>query len=588
MRLSDDFIQEIKYRNDLAEVVQNYVPLKRSGRNLKGLCPFHNEKTPSFTVYSENGSFYCFGCGTGGDVITFIMKIENLDYMEAVKFLAQRAGMSMPEDDYDDSLGRLRTRILEANREAARFYHSVLYSPQGKAGLDYLRKRKLLDSTIKKFGLGFSPDSRFALSNHLRNKGFTDSEIVAANLAYPNKSGKGTNDRFYNRVMYPIIDLRGNVIGFGGRIMTDQKPKYLNTSDTMVFSKTHNLFSLCNAKNSDSKNIILCEGYMDVIAIYQAGFTNAVATLGTALTDAQAILLKRYTDEIVLCYDSDEAGQKATQRAIGILRQSGLNIKVLKIPNGKDPDEFIKLNGDKGTVAFKNLIESSGNDVEYRLLNIASSYNLNNVEGKLSYLSSAIKVLASLENSVERDVYASKLAQQTDVSRESIMEQIKKINYSQNKKQIKTRERQMQQDITARNDKVNPEKSDRLKAAIAEENLLCFLVNNPDKAKEIKSKITADDFVTDFNKNLFSYFLQRIEEGKEPMTLVSQEFPEDEVSRIYRLVSGYSEKIYTKDALDEYISNIKKEKSKYKKEDIEKASNEEIEDIIKKMRESHK
>lgn len=272
-RLSNDFLSEIKYRNDLGELASSYMQLKRRGRNLVGLCPFHGEKTPSFNIYTENGSFYCFGCGVGGDIITFVMKIENLDYMEAVKFLAQRAGMSMPEDDYDDSLGRLRTRIYEANREAARFFYSKLMSKEGADGLGYLRGRGLADSTIRHFGLGFAPDERFALGDHLRSKGFTEAEMTAANLVFKSKSGRGVLDRFYNRVMFPIIDVRGNVIAFGGRIMTDQKPKYLNTSDTLVFNKSQNLFSLNNAKNSKSDQLILCEGYMDVISLNQAGFT---------------------------------------------------------------------------------------------------------------------------------------------------------------------------------------------------------------------------------------------------------------------------------------------------------------------------
>ena len=345
MALPDGFLYELKERSDIADVVSGYVNLKRRGRDMVGLCPFHSEKTPSFNLYPENGSFYCFGCGAGGDVITFIMKIENLDYIEAVKFLAQRAGIEVPENSYDDGMGKLRMRIFEANREAARFYNKKLYEPEGKEGLDYLYRRELPDNIIRRFGLGYSPKSRYALCDHLRSLGFKDSEIVAANLAFRSQDGRRIVDRFSDRVMFPIIDLRGNVIGFGGRILTDQKPKYLNTSDTPAFKKSANLFSLNNAKNTGERTLILCEGYMDVIALSKAGFKNAVATLGTALTAEQAILMKRYADEVIICYDADEAGQKATARAISLLRNAGLVIRVLSIPEGKDPDELSEIKG---------------------------------------------------------------------------------------------------------------------------------------------------------------------------------------------------------------------------------------------------
>ena len=315
MALPDSFIQELKARSDIADVISGYVNLKRTGRNMVGLCPFHGEKTPSFHVNVENAYFHCFGCGAGGDVITFIRRIENLDYIDAVKLLAQRAGLSMPADGVDDKTARVRARIFEANREAARFYHHMLYRPQGAPALAYLRGRGLKETTIKHFGLGYAPPGRFALTNFMRQKGFRDDELVAANLAFQGRGGGGV-DRFVDRVMFPIIDLRGNVIAFGGRLMGDGKPKYLNTSDTLVFRKSSNLFALNFAKNGGEKRMILVEGYMDVIALHQAGFTNAVATLGTSLTVDHARLLARYTDEVVVCYDADAAGQKAADRAI--------------------------------------------------------------------------------------------------------------------------------------------------------------------------------------------------------------------------------------------------------------------------------
>ncbi len=588
MRLPEDFISELKYRSDISDIASSYMQLKRRGRNLVGLCPFHGEKTPSFNIYTENGSFYCFGCGVGGDVITFVMKIENLDYMEAVKFLAQRAGMNVPEDAVDDSMSKLRTRVFEANREAARFYYSKLNSSEGKQALSYLHSRALSDKTITRFGLGYSPNNRFALTNHLKSKGFTDSELIAANLVFKARSGNGVVDRFVDRVMFPIIDLRGNVIAFGGRIMSDQKPKYLNTSDTVVFNKSHNLFSLNNAKNSGTKQLILCEGYMDVIALNQAGFSDAVATLGTALTNEQAMLMKRYCDEVVICYDADEAGQKATARAISILRSVGLVVRVLNIPDGKDPDEFIRKNGDKGAAMFKMLLESSGNDIEYRLQKLRQSFDLNTTDGRFSYLSQAVKVLATIDNSIERELYASKLATESNVEKNTILEQIRKTVRSKEYNDRNAEFRKLQSSVSGREDRMNPEHSKKPRATVAEQNLISFLVNNPDKLSLVEGYITADDFVTEFNRKLFSYFFGRIKAHKEPMTTLSADFTSDEVSSIIAIVSKYSQVASTESALMEYIKTIKEERQKLSPDDVSTASEEELDSYLKKLKEKHK
>ncbi|MBQ6498282.1 MAG: DNA primase [Ruminococcus sp.] len=585
-RLSNDFLSEIKYRNDLGELASSYMQLKRRGRNLVGLCPFHGEKTPSFNIYTENGSFYCFGCGVGGDIITFVMKIENLDYMEAVKFLAQRAGMSMPEDDYDDSLGRLRTRIYEANREAARFFYSKLMSKEGADGLGYLRGRGLADSTIRHFGLGFAPDERFALGDHLRSKGFTEAEMTAANLVFKSKSGRGVLDRFYNRVMFPIIDVRGNVIAFGGRIMTDQKPKYLNTSDTLVFNKSQNLFSLNNAKNSKSDQLILCEGYMDVISLNQAGFTNAVATLGTALTAEQASLMKRYCKEVILCYDADEAGQKATARAIDILRRVGLTVKVIAIPDGKDPDEFIRRHGDKGHAAFQNVLDNSGNDMDFRLFKLRALYDLNTPQGKLDYLNDAVRLVSELDNPMERDIYASRLSDDTDVAKPTIMEQISRGIRRNNYKRRKIEFSQIQKNISARDDRVNPQHADNLRAASAEENLLAYLINNPDKLTYIHERLSPDDFLTDFNRKLYIYFSDKILNNTDPLISVSADFSEDERSKIFRLLNSYPDMPHTVQALDEFIGIIKEEKSKPTDSEIRNSTQDEFASLFSKLKDS--
>lgn len=584
MSLPEDFVQELKYRNDITEVVSSYVNLKRRGRNMVGLCPFHSEKTPSFNIYSENGSFYCFGCGAGGDVITFVMKIENLDYMEAVRFLAQRAGMTMPDTGYDDSMNRLRTRIYEANREAARFFYGCLNSPEGAEARNYLIGRQLLPKTIVHFGLGYSPKSRYSLCNHLKSKGFKESEIVAANLAFQSKSGKGIYDRFSDRVMFPIIDLRGNVIAFGGRLMGDGKPKYLNTSDTPVFKKSNNLFSLNNAKNSGGRTLILCEGYMDVIAVNQAGFTNAVATLGTALTSEQAILMKRYADEVVICYDADEAGQKATARAIEILRNAGIQVRVLTVPEGKDPDEFIKKHGENGSAAFKNLLEKSKNDMEYRLAKLKTTFNLETTQGRVSYINGAVKMIAALDNPVERDVYLSALSEEMSVEKNALAEQIKRVSRSKIGEERREEMKKLRSEMSGMGDKINPEHAKYPRGVKAEESLIAYLVHNPDKLDFILARISPKDFVTAFNKRLFIYFKDKIQGGHGILTGISADFTTEESGKIFGIISKYNSMAATTEAAAEYINVIIEEKLKTKMNDLSTAGDADIMDYLKNLR----
>ncbi len=458
MPLPESFLQELKARTDITDLVSSYVNLRRSGRNLVGLCPFHHEKTPSFNVYPDNGSFYCFGCGTGGDVITFVRKIENLDYIESVRFLAQRAGLQVPEEQVDDSMSRLRTRILEINRESARFFHRVLLSEIGKPGLDYLVRRGLSMATIRHFGLGFSPPGRFALSDHLKKMGYTDQELIQANVAFQSRSGR-IMDRFHSRVMFPIIDLRGNVVAFGGRILTDEKPKYINTSDTPVYHKSSGLFAMNFAKNNGGQQLILAEGYMDVISLHQAGFTNAMASLGTSLTVEQARLMARYAKEVVVCYDSDSAGQKAASRAIPMLRDAGLLVKVLTIPGNKDPDEYIRSHGEEGKAYFKRLLDECGNDVEYRLARLKDSCNVETAEGRVAYLTEAAKLLATLDSQIEQEVYAGKLAEEMSVDKSAILLQMKKQSRQRTRQERQRQFRETQQKVSAVGDQVNPEKA---------------------------------------------------------------------------------------------------------------------------------
>lgn len=588
MPFPESFLQELKLRSDITEIASSYVNLKRHGRNMVGLCPFHGEKTPSFNIYTENGSFYCFGCGAGGDVITFIMKIENLDYVEAVKFLAQRAGMEMPENTYDDSLSKLRMRIYEANREAARFFHATLLSQRGQSGLNYLRGRALSDRTIRHFGLGFADDDWNSLCNHLKNKGFSEYEIYSANLAFKRKNGNGIYDRFVNRVMFPIIDLRGNVIAFGGRIMTDEKPKYLNTSDTPVFKKSENLFSLNNAKSSGTRTLILCEGYMDVIALNQAGFTNAVATLGTALTNEQAVLMKRYADEVIICYDADGAGQKATARAIDILRNAGLPIKILTVPSGKDPDEFIRSKGENGPAAFKLLIEKCGNDIEYRLMKLKENYNLNTTDGKVAFLNEAVKIVATIESPIERDVFASKLCAELEIDKNAFNDQIAKIKRRGRRENIKKETRQIQYELNGQNDKINKEHYKKPRSSSAEEALLVYLINNPDYANSISERVTPDKFSNSLIKRYYEYVLSKIKSGYEPLTSVSSDFNSDEVSYLYKLISTTIPAASTREAVEEYINVINEESNKLTSDKLADMSADDINDYIMKLKQNKK
>lgn len=562
MRLSDSFLEQLRANTDIESVISPYVNLRRRGKNLVGLCPFHNEKTPSFTVYPENGSFYCFGCGVGGDVITFVRRMENLDYMEAVKQLADRAGMALPEDGYDDTLAKKRTSVLAANRAAAKFFHSQLFTDRGRHALNYFLDRGLTMETIRHFGLGFAPDDWRALKNHLNEQGFDDILLESANLLRrSDKNGKVSYyDNFRNRVMFPIIDPRGNVIAFGGRVLDDSKPKYINTSDTLVYKKSNGVFALNFAKNGNDGKLIIAEGYMDVIALHQAGFTNAVACLGTALTKEQANLLSRYADEIILSYDADEAGQKATARALGIFGTTGMEIKVLRLTGGKDPDEIIKK---YGAQRFRDIINGAANDTEYRLLRARQGIDLSTDDGKVKYLSAATEVLAGIPSPVEVDVYASRLANELGVDKLAIESQVKYKREGLRKRRMAQREQDQKRLLINGQNTKNPERSQHLRAAKAEETLIASLMRNPDFYNKLKDELSADYFVTALNRRIFSVILSRLDEGgnTEPYFLSSEFTPDemDEVERIFRSAAQLSN---TVEECVDCIKILKEEKNK--------------------------
>ena len=555
MAFPESFIQELKMRNSITEVVAPYVSLKRNGRNMVGLCPFHGEKTPSFNIYDENtdnAHFYCFGCGVGGDVISFVMRIENLDYVDAVKLLAQRAGMDLPETGYDDSMSRLRKRIFEANREAARFYYKSLYQPVGREGLNYLHGRMLTDRTIRHFGLGFADDDWSSLTKHLKSLGFSEQ--------------------------------RGNVIAFGGRIMTDQKPKYLNTSDTPVFKKSENLFSLNNAKNAGTRTLLLCEGYMDVIAVSQAGFSNAVATLGTALTQEQAMLMKRYADEVIICYDADEAGQKATSRAIPILRGAGLPVRVLTIPNGKDPDEFIKSQGADGPEAFRAIIEKSGNDMDYRLQKLRGDYDLETSDGKVQYLEAASAVIATLDSAIEQDVYAAKLCREFGVDKNAFMTQLQKRSKRRSREAYRRQQQKLRKDLSGRVDRINIDKARVPRSSSAEEALVVYLIRNPDAAPFIAAQVKPEQFQNALMRRFYTYFSERVQSGADPMLNVTADFTPDEANILYQIIGKHASIAQTRQSLEEYIKVIREESVKLRQDEVSGMSGEDLNAYLEKLR----
>lgn len=509
--IPEDIINEIKYRNDIETAVSQYVNLKRRGKNLVGLCPFHSEKTPSFTVYPENGSFYCFGCGVGGDVFTFTGLIENLDYMESIKLLAERSGISLPQDGYDDSMQRLKKKIYDINRDTARFFHSFLMSPGGKWALDYLTGRGLTVKTIKHFGLGAAPDSWDALIHHLKEKGYTESDMLAANVISKSERG-GFYDRFRKRVMFPIINIRGNIVAFSGRAMPGedkQAGKYVNTADTPVYKKSENLFGINFAKSVCSERVILVEGNMDVISLHQAGFENTVAPLGTAFTTEQANLLSRYTKEIVLMLDADAAGQKAVRRASGLLENTGLSVRVVVVPDGKDPDEYIKKNGKE---RFAALLEGAVSDMEYKLLTAAKDIDLNSEDGRLKYLAAAAEIIAATDDIMTRDIYIGRLSEKYGVSRTALTTRVNELR----KRNSRQKQKKEITDIIRpkfTKDDINPERRKSVKGTAAEETLIAVLLKNPDFYKIALDKLPPEKMLTSLNRRIYETIISVLEHG---------------------------------------------------------------------------
>lgn len=526
--IPDNIIEDIKMRNDIADVIGTYVTLKRSGSNMMGLCPFHNEKTPSFVVFRNTQTFYCFGCGAAGDVVTFVRKIENLEYVEALHHLASRVGITIPEDDSRG--GVRRSRILEINKAAARFFRSqLLTSNEAK---QYIVKRGLTKKAVDRFGLGYSAKG-YELIDHLRKNGYTEDEMVAAKLA--GKNEKGYYPFFRERVMFPIIDTTGAVIGFGGRVLDDRKPKYLNTPDTPAFNKGRNLFALNYAKEHASECLILCEGYMDVIALHNAGFENAVATLGTAITSEQARLMKRYTNKVVISYDGDGAGRRATDRASTILADAGIDVRVLNVTGAKDPDEYIKL---YGADAFGRLLNGSDTKFDYVMKNVLAKYDIETVDGKIKASKELCEEIATVASSVERELYIEKVAKRLALTSQSIEDDVKKAVKTKNKERAANFDKQLQNKAMGVGDRINPEYSANPKAAAAEEAILGIFMLYPEKIAKITSgkiALTPDDFVTKFNRRVFEELLRLHSEGVNDVGALGAIFTPEEMNKVYEI-----------------------------------------------------
>ena len=534
--IDQSVIEEIKARNDIVDLVSSYVSLKRAGSNMLGLCPFHSEKTPSFTVFPARQGYYCFGCGAGGDVITFVRQIENLEYVPALEFLAKRVGITIPADATRRGVGFDRARMLSMNKEAARFFRECLFDQKlGAAARAYFEKRALSTATIKHFGLGYSPDGFSALTNHLHDLGYTDAEMTAGFLCGRSKKTGAPFDYFRNRIMFPIIDVSGNVIAFGGRVMDDSMPKYLNSSDTPVFKKSRNLFALNFARASCAEEMILCEGYMDVIAMHAAGFTNAVATLGTALTPEQARIMARYTKRVLISYDSDAAGQKAANRAIGILGEVGLDVRVLRIEGAKDPDEFIKKYGaDK----FRLQLSGSFSKFDFNMDGILSRHNIAIPDEKIKACAELTDLAAGIYSSAEREVYIAAAAKKLDISAESIRADVERKLRKKRSEYKREQAQKIVRQSAGYGDRVNPDFAKNVAAAKAEEAVLGMLLLFPEHRKAVRTgkvALTAADFFTEFGRRVFEAIEENDRDGSFAPSVLGQIFTPEEEGRITRM-----------------------------------------------------
>lgn len=563
VRYSNEIIDEVRNNNDIVEVISQYVALKRSGRNFFGLCPFHNEKSPSFSVSPDRQIFHCFGCGIGGDVFRFISKIENIDFRESLEMLAQRVGIVLPilEDNQDNKISRLKAKVYEINNIAAEFYHQNLYNQTSKLAQEYIKKRKLDNNTLKTFSIGYSGNFD-DLYKHLKEYGFTQEEILASSLV--NKSSNGQYfDRFKSRLMFPIKDVRDRVIAFGGRVLDDSKPKYINSPENIVYSKGRQLFGLNVAKKSGLQKIIIVEGYMDAISLYQRGITNVVASLGTALTEHQGRLLRKYASEIIIGYDSDGAGQAATMRGLDILQNLGYDIRVLQLEGAKDPDEFVIK---YGTGRFNASVDKAISLVEFKVKNLKSNLDLENANDKIKFLNEVAKILSKVSNDIEKEVYIDKICSEYKVSKEAINAQINKLLYSNNKGN-----KILESSRVNRNIARIQEDTPLTQAIIKKENTVIFLlINNTIQTYEkIKDKITPEDFKFEKNKEILKKLYEQFEKGNSNINNILSLIEEEELMNHITYIMAYDFEITDiEKAIEDILNRYDKEKTIDRKNEI--------------------
>ena len=556
MAFPPSFLDELVARNPIEDVVGHYVTLRRSGSNLFGLCPFHGEKTASFSVAPDKGIYYCFGCHKGGGVINFMMELEGLSYPDAVRNLAARVGMEVPEDEQYQSRYRQQERLWALHKEAARFFHSQLYSPVGKTALEYAFGRGMSKSILTTFGVGYAPDTWDSLVKAMRAKGYTDQELKDSGLVTVSQKNGNLFDRFRDRLMFPIIDVRGNVIGFGGRIIKNDPnaAKYLNSPETLIFNKRKNLFGLNLAKKSKAGSLILVEGNIDVVALHQYGFDNAIASLGTSLTEEQAALMTRYAEQIILIYDGDKAGQNATQRAIPILEKAGLQVKVLQLKDAKDPDEFLKK---FGADRFKLLLEESSNRVEYQLSAIAKKYDIREDDQKVKFINEAAEFLSTLSNAVQREVYGHRVADAAKISYDAL-----KLEVNKAFKRRMAREKKKQEKIDLAPAKNLQPKSrtiryDNMKSAMAEETVIAMVLRSP-ALLDVAGQLMPEEFSSGLLAKAYRQLKSRHEQGLDVSLAVLEDFSTEEMSHI-TAVYHRQEGPVNEQALADCINTIKKE-----------------------------
>ncbi len=574
MTFSSDFLEQLRDLCTIESVASDYVPLKPRGRNYLCNCPFHSEKTPSCTIYPETQSFYCFGCGAGGDVITWVKQIENVDFSEAVKMLASRCGLPLETDQEAEKRSALRTQILAINRETANFYYRNLVSGSDKRGLQYFISRGIRPEIIRKYGLGYAPDSWTILSEHLLQKGFSVDELIAADVCHRSEKGR-VYDAFRERVMFPIVDTRGMVIGFGARVIDKGSPKYINTAKTLVFDKGHNLFSLNFAKDSSSTQMILAEGYMDVIAIHQAGFMNVIATLGTAITADQARKIAQYAKSVIIAYDGDSAGQTATQKALNHFSEVGLPTRILQIPGGLDPDEYIRAQGPE---RFRQLLDSAEDAVNFRIDQCQNGLNMTSEAGKVQFLRRVIPVLSEIQDPLEREVYLSRVANQWEISVDVLQSQVKR-NLNQKNNIAKTKVWKDIVNKTVRPEKVIlGEKPVAARAHKAEECVILAILTHPEDYRWIMAELEAEDFETPLYRKVYAQY-----QACDPpfsLSLLDDILSDEELGRIARLQSGAVDVIPTQQEVRDCIARMHQPKEKV----VE--TNEDLEALVRKKQHS--